>query len=120
MGALRWARHAIGYAEGTGQADLWPAALAHLGLASALATRETWQRPSVRPRTGNSCDGRRSRPALTLTVGPAGPPQSLIEEPSDGELAAPHCLASDLSQREIGGQLYLSVNTVNLPACEHP
>jgi LuxR family maltose regulon positive regulatory protein len=48
----------------------------------------------------------------TLTVAPVGPSQSLVEEPSDGELAVLRCLASDLSQREIGAQLYLSVNTV--------
>ena len=47
------------------------------------------------------------------------PPAESHRGAQHGELAAPHCLASDLSQREIGGQLYLSVNTVNLPACEH-
>ncbi len=35
--AVAWARQAIGYAQETGQADLWPVAMAHLGLASALA-----------------------------------------------------------------------------------
>ncbi len=34
--AMGWARQAIGYAQETGQADLWPVALAHLGLATAL------------------------------------------------------------------------------------
>jgi LuxR family maltose regulon positive regulatory protein len=37
-GAEAWARQAITYAGETGQADLWPVALAHLGLASALAS----------------------------------------------------------------------------------
>jgi LuxR family maltose regulon positive regulatory protein len=48
----------------------------------------------------------------TLNAVPADPTQSLAEEPSQGELAVLRCLASDLSQREIGEQLYLSVNTV--------
>jgi LuxR family maltose regulon positive regulatory protein len=48
----------------------------------------------------------------TLNDASAGPPQGVIEEPSQGELAVLRCLASDLSQREIGSQLYVSVNTV--------
>jgi ATP/maltotriose-dependent transcriptional regulator MalT len=35
--AVAWARQAITRAQETGQADLWPVALAHLALASALA-----------------------------------------------------------------------------------
>jgi LuxR family maltose regulon positive regulatory protein len=38
--------------------------------------------------------------------------QALTEEPSDGELAVLRYLASDLSAREIGARLHLSLNTV--------
>jgi LuxR family transcriptional regulator, maltose regulon positive regulatory protein len=47
---------------------------------------------------------------LDWTPGPAQ--QSPIEEPSDGELAVLRYLATDLSLREIGGQLYVSLNTI--------
>ena len=36
----------------------------------------------------------------------------VVEEPSAAELAVPGCLASGLSQREIGARLYISLNTV--------
>jgi LuxR family maltose regulon positive regulatory protein len=161
-GAEAWARQAIGYAEETGQANLWPVALAHLGLASALAStghlaeaereaargerlRRTPQptaahahallvlaevRAARSKLTHAARDLERARatinelpdpgrlPALaatvdkTLNVGPVSRLQSLIEQPSDGELAVLRCLDSDLSQREIGAQLYLSVNTI--------
>ncbi len=161
-GAEAWARQAIGYAQETGQEDLWPVALAHLGLASALAATGRLPEAEREARRGEQLrrtpqptaahahallvlaeiraarsqltraagDLERARamihelpdpgrlPALAVTVErtlnsvPAGPPQSLIEEPSQGELAVLRCLASDLSQREIGAQLYLSVNTV--------
>jgi len=161
-GAQAWARQAIAYAEETGQADLWPVALAHLGLASALATtgqlpeaereaargeqlRRTSQPTAAHAHallvlsavradrsklTRAAADLERARamlnelpdpgrlPALavkverTLNAQPATPSPSLIEEPSQGELAVLRCLASDLSQREIGAQLYLSLNTV--------
>jgi LuxR family maltose regulon positive regulatory protein len=56
-------------------------------------------------------------PVLALTVertldGVPAVPKSLIEEPSVGELTVLRALASDLTQREIGAELYLSVNTV--------
>ena len=38
--------------------------------------------------------------------------QEPVEEPSQGELAVLRCLATDLSQREIGLRLYVSLNTV--------
>ena len=47
-----------------------------------------------------------------LDVEPASPEQSPIEEPSEGELAVLRYLATDLSLREIGGQLYVSLNTI--------
>jgi LuxR family transcriptional regulator, maltose regulon positive regulatory protein len=43
---------------------------------------------------------------------PARPKQSLIEETSAGKLAVLRYLATDLSQREIGARLYVSLNTV--------
>lgn len=161
-GAEAWARHAIGYAEETGQADLWPVALAHLGLASALATTGQLAEAEREARRGEQLrrtpqptaahahallvlaeiraarsqltraarDLERARaminelpdpgrlPALAATAErtvnsiPAVAPQRPIEEPSHSELAVLRCLASDLSLREIGAQLYLSVNTV--------
>jgi ATP/maltotriose-dependent transcriptional regulator MalT len=36
----------------------------------------------------------------------------LVEEPSAAELAVLRCLAAGLSRREIGAQLYISLNTV--------
>jgi ATP/maltotriose-dependent transcriptional regulator MalT len=48
-----------------------------------------------------------------LVLAPDRAPQPApIEEPSPGELAVLAYLATDLSQREIGARLYLSVNTV--------
>jgi DNA-binding CsgD family transcriptional regulator len=38
--------------------------------------------------------------------------RQLVEQPSPAELAVLHCLASGLSRREIGEQLYISLNTV--------
>lgn len=161
-GAEAWARQAIAYAEETGQADLWPVALAHLGLASALAStghqaeaeraaaRGEQLRRASQPTAAHAhallvlaaVQAARAKlaraaseleraqaminelpdpgrlPALAATVEralivtPAGPPHGLIEQPSDGELAVLRCLATDHSQREIGAQLYLSVNTV--------
>ncbi len=162
VGAEAWARQAIGYAEETGQADLWPVALAHLGLASALAAkghlaeaereaaRGEQLRRTPQPTAAHAhallvlagvraarsrlaraaADLERARatidelpdpgrlPALaarietTLDITPTDPGQSPIEPPSEGELAVLRYLASDLSQREIAAQLYLSVNTV--------
>jgi LuxR family maltose regulon positive regulatory protein len=161
--AVAWARQAIGYAQETGQADLWPVAMAHLGLASALARtghlaeaereadrgerlRRTAQltaahahallvRAEVRAarsllaRAASDLDRANAviselpdpgrLPALAARVqsmldaapdraGQPGP----IEEPSPGELAVLRYLATDLSQREIGARLYLSLNTV--------
>jgi ATP/maltotriose-dependent transcriptional regulator MalT len=39
-------------------------------------------------------------------------PQEMVERPSPAELSILQLLASDLSQREIGGELFLSLNTV--------
>ena len=161
-GAEAWARQAIAYADETGQGDLWPVALAHLGLASALAAtghlaeaeREAKRgerlRRTSQPTAAHAhallvlaaVRATRSRlapaardldrartminelpdpgrlPALAaavqkaLDVVPANPVQSLVEQPTPGELAVLRCLASELSQREIGAQLYLSLNTV--------
>jgi ATP/maltotriose-dependent transcriptional regulator MalT len=36
----------------------------------------------------------------------------VVEQPSAAELAVLRCLAAGLSRREIGGQLYISLNTV--------
>ena len=36
----------------------------------------------------------------------------LVENPSPAELAVLRCLATGLSRREIGAQLYISLNTV--------
>ena len=47
-----------------------------------------------------------------LAAPPARAAQRPIEEPSEGELAVLRYLATDLSQREIGARLYLSLNTV--------
>jgi LuxR family transcriptional regulator, maltose regulon positive regulatory protein len=160
--AVAWGRQAIGYARETGQADLWPVAIAHLGLASALArtghlaeaereaTRgERLRRtPQLTPAHAHALlvlaevraaraqlkraasDLERARaaiselpdpgrlPALAAKVErllddpPARPQRSPIEEPSPGELAVLRYLATDLSQREIGARLYVSLNTV--------
>ena len=160
--AVAWARQAIGYAQETGQADLWPVAMAHLGLASALARtghlaeaereavrgerlRRTPQltaahahallvlagvRAARSQLTRAASDLERARaaiselpdpgrlPALAARVEkmfddpPVRPQQSPIEEPSPGELAVLRYLATDLSQREIGARLYVSLNTV--------
>ena len=37
---------------------------------------------------------------------------TVVEEPSAAELAVLRCLATGLSQREIGVRLYISMNTV--------
>jgi LuxR family maltose regulon positive regulatory protein len=42
----------------------------------------------------------------------SGPPEELVEEPSPAELAVLRGLAEGLSRREIGAQLYISLNTV--------
>jgi ATP/maltotriose-dependent transcriptional regulator MalT len=160
--AEAWARQAIECAQETGQADLWPVALAHLALASALArtgrlaeaereaTRGERLRRTSQPMTAHAhallvlaevraarslparaaADLERARaviaelpdpgrlPALAdrvqtmLDVEPASPEQRPIEEPSEGELAVLRYLATDLSLREIGGRLYVSLNTV--------
>jgi len=161
--AMTWARQAIGYAQETGQADLWPMAMAHLGLAAAMARtgdlaeaereaergerlRRTPQltaahahallvRAEVRAarslltRAASDLDratamiselpdpGRlptlAARVQSMLVLAPdRGPQPAPIEEPSPGELAVLAYLATDLSQREIGARLYLSVNTV--------
>jgi LuxR family transcriptional regulator, maltose regulon positive regulatory protein len=160
--AVAWGRQAIGYARETGQADLWPVAIAHLGLASALARtghlaeaerqaargerlRRTPQLTAAHAhallvlaevRAARSQLSRAARdleraraaiaelpdpgrlPALAARVQkmladpPARPKQSPIEEPSPGELAVLRYLGSDLSQREIGVRLYVSLNTV--------
>ena len=160
--AVGWARHAISCAHETGQADLWPVALAHLGLASALArtgdlaeadreaTRGERLRRTPQPTGAHAhalivlAEVRAARslltraagdleraqamiaelpdpgrlPALAATVerllahAPARPQQRPIEEPSEGELAVLRYLATDLSQREIGARLYVSLNTV--------
>jgi ATP/maltotriose-dependent transcriptional regulator MalT len=160
--ATAWARQAIAYAQETGQADLWPVALAHLALGSALAStghlaeaeREAVRgerlRRTPQPTTAHAhallvltevraarslparaaSDLERARaviaelpdpgrlPALAdrvqtmLDVEPARPERSPIEEPSEGELAVLRYLATDLSLREIGGQLYVSLNTI--------
>ena len=160
--AVAWGRQAIGYARETGQTDLWPVAIAHLGLASALARtgplaeaerqavrgerlRRTPQLTAahahallvlaeVRAARGQltraASDLERARAAISelpdpgrlpalaarvekmLADPPARPKQSPIEEPSPGELAVLRYLATDLSQREIGARLYVSLNTV--------
>ena len=38
--------------------------------------------------------------------------RQLVEEPSPGEVAVLRGLAADLSRREIGAELYISLNTV--------
>jgi ATP/maltotriose-dependent transcriptional regulator MalT len=50
---------------------------------------------------------RRARTEGRLTRRPAG-----VEELSDGEVRVLRLLASDLTQREIGAELYLSLNTI--------
>jgi LuxR family transcriptional regulator, maltose regulon positive regulatory protein len=160
--AVAWGRQAIAYARETGQAGLWPVAIAHLGLASALsrtgqlaeAEREAVrgerlrQTPqftaahahallvlaevrAARAQVGRAAsDLERARAAISklpdpgrlptlaarvermLDHPPARPKHGPIEEPSPGELAVLRYLATDLSQREIGARLYLSVNTV--------
>ena len=49
--------------------------------------------------------------ALNLARADAGN-HHLVEQPSDAELAVLRCLATGLSRREIGEQLYISLNTV--------
>ena len=160
--AAAWARQAIGFAQATGQAELWPVALAHLGLASALARmghlaeaereaargerlRRTPQptaahvhallvlaevRAARSRLTRAASDLERARAAISelpdpgrlpalaarvqtmLAAAPARAEQRPIEQPSEGELAVLRYLATDLSQREIGERLYLSLNTV--------
>ena len=41
-----------------------------------------------------------------------GEQRHLVEKPSPAELAVLRCLATGLSRREIGAQLYISLNTV--------
>jgi ATP/maltotriose-dependent transcriptional regulator MalT len=160
--ATAWARQAIAYAQQTGQADLWPVALAHLALASALArtgrlaeaereaARGERLRRAPQPtiahahallvlaevRAARSLPARaasalaRARAAISelpdpgrlpsladrvqqmLDIAPAEVHEGLIEEPSEGELAVLRYLATDLSLREIGSQLYVSLNTI--------
>jgi LuxR family transcriptional regulator, maltose regulon positive regulatory protein len=160
--AVAWGRQAIGYARETGQTDLWPVAIAHLGPASALARtgqlaeaereavrgerlRRTPQLTAahahallvlaeVRAARAHlsraASDLERARAAISelpdpgrlpalaakveemLADPPARPKQSPIEEPGAGELAVLRYLATDLSQREIGSRLYVSLNTV--------
>jgi LuxR family maltose regulon positive regulatory protein len=161
--AAGWARQAIGYAQETGQADLWPVALAHLGLATALAAmgdlaeaeREAARgerlRRTAQPTAAHThallvlADVRAARsrstqaandlhraqaaiaelpdpgrlPALAARVqrridapAPNSARHPPVEPPSDGELAVLRLLATDLSQREIAAQLYISLNTV--------
>ena len=160
--AVAWARQAIGCAEETGQEDLWPLALAHLGLASALgrmghlaeaereAARGERLRRTAQPTAAHvhallvlaevraarsrlkraASDLQRAQAAISELPDPgrlpafaarvermlADPPararQEPIEEPSQGELAVLRYLATDLSQREIGVRLYVSLNTV--------
>jgi LuxR family maltose regulon positive regulatory protein len=47
-----------------------------------------------------------------LSTGPAAPPGALRDELSPSELAVLRLLPTELSQREIGGELFLSINTV--------
>jgi len=160
--AAAWARQAIACAQETGQADLWPVALAHLALASALARTgrlaeadreaargerlrrapqpttahahallvlaEVRATRSLPARAANDLERARAMiselpdpgrlPALAdrvqkmLDAEPASSQQGPIEEPSDGELAVLRYLSTDLSLREIGGRLYVSLNTV--------
>ena len=49
--------------------------------------------------------------ALNIARADAGN-HHLVEEPSEAELAVLRCLATGLSRREIGEQLYISLNTV--------
>ena len=46
------------------------------------------------------------------TAGVKAGNRQLVEEPSPAELAVLQCLATGLSRREIGAQLYISLNTV--------
>jgi LuxR family transcriptional regulator, maltose regulon positive regulatory protein len=160
--ATAWARQAIDYAGQTGQANFWPVAMAHLGLASALAKAghaAEGERAAVRgerlrrtphPTAGHAHallvlaevraarslgkragdDLQRARamiselpdpgrlPALAdqldrrLHIAPPRVDEKPLEEPTPGELAVLGYLASDLSQREIGERLYISMNTV--------
>jgi ATP/maltotriose-dependent transcriptional regulator MalT len=160
--AVAWAREAIDCAQETGQADLWPVALARLGRASALAgmghlaeaereamrgerLRRTPQRTAAHAhallvlaevraaRSRLKCaasDLQRARAAISELPDPGRLPalaarvqrtladprasacQEPIEEPSRGELAVLRYLPTDLSQREIGARLYVSLNTV--------
>jgi LuxR family maltose regulon positive regulatory protein len=48
---------------------------------------------------------------LTTAQATAGN-RDMVEQPSAAELAVLQCLANDLSRREIGARLYISVNTV--------
>jgi len=52
---------------------------------------------------------------LQLDEAHAGSPKA-IEPPTPAELAVLRLLATDLSQREIGGELFLSMNTVKTHA----
>ena len=160
--AVAWAREAIDCAQETGQGDLWPVALARLGLASALAgmghlaeaereaTRGERLRRTRQPTAAHAhallvlaevraarsrlkraaSDLQRAQAAISELPDPGRLPalaarvqrmladprasacQEPIEEPSQGELAVLRCLATDLSQREIGARLYVSLNTV--------
>ena len=94
-------------------------AQATLRAARERARRARGQRDraaALAPRSSESSDGTR----------PAQPSGELLEAPSEAELAVLRLLASDLSAREIGEQLFLSPNTIrshirsDLPEARRP
>jgi LuxR family maltose regulon positive regulatory protein len=132
--AEAWARQAVDFARQNFQANSWVASLAHhahalLVLAQVRVARSRLARAvsdlerAQRAIAGFPDPGR--LPAIAAAIerdlsrarSSAGQRQP-VEEPSPAELAVLRGLAAGLSRREIGAQLYISLNTVKTHARE--
>ena len=94
-------------------------ARARAGPRRAIAAGARRQRPRARAkgdrgvsRSGAATGDRRHRRAGPHHGSSECRKRHIVEEPSAAELAVLRCLAAGLSRREIGAQLYISLNTV--------
>jgi len=128
------ARHAVAQAQEFGLSDVWSAALSHHALGEALlalgrpqdAERELERaetlRDALEPRLDHAhsllalvrariARGRLIVAASELDAARAGT-EKVVEQPTFAELSVLRLLATDLSQRELANELFLSMNTV--------
>jgi LuxR family maltose regulon positive regulatory protein len=125
-GDLASAETALGRAEVHARRISWPLELAHVLLVLARLKHRVRKHDEARSLAREVREVLRSCPdpgvlrdllarterSLQLAPRPPGPPLALDVELSERELTVLRLLAGDLSQREIGSELYVSFNTV--------